>query len=134
MKTSATILLSQRSRLPVPCSIIPLERWSIHRQFCPLHFYYLCFVTPNCTGAVVDNGYKGHDPTMSKPNPLDSREVSKFKGRVHSHQECFNTRLKVLQALKQQFGLGEEKHGICFEAVCVICQYQLENGSPLFDV
>ena len=27
-----------------------------------------------------------------------------------------------------------DKHKICFEAVCVIVQFQLENGSPLFDV
>jgi hypothetical protein len=27
-----------------------------------------------------------------------------------------------------------EKHRFAFEAVCVICQYQLENGLPLLDV
>lgn len=85
--------------------------------------------------AVVDNGYKGKDPTMSKPNPLDSKEVRKFKGRARSRQECVNARLKNFQCLKQQFRhKTEEKHQACFEAVAVICQYQLENGSPLFDV
>lgn len=84
--------------------------------------------------AIVDNGYKGADPKMSKPNPLDSKAVRTFKGRARSRQECFNARLKNFQCLKQQFRHKEQKHQQCFEAVAVICQYQLENGSPLFDV
>jgi hypothetical protein len=84
--------------------------------------------------AIVDNGYKGEEPKYSKPNPLDSEGLRRFKGRVRSRQECFNSRLKAFQCLKQDFRHGEEKHKMCFEAVAVICQYQLENGSPLFDV
>lgn len=84
--------------------------------------------------AIVDNGYEGNDTRTSKPNPLDSAEVRKFKGRARSRQECFNSRLKNFKCLKEEFRHGEKKHAICFEAVVVICQYQLENGSPLFDI
>jgi hypothetical protein len=84
--------------------------------------------------AIVDNGYKGKDPKYSKPNPLDSAQLRKFKGRVRSRQECFNARLKVFKCLVDDFRSGQEKHKQCFEAVAVIGQYQLELGSPLFDV
>lgn len=89
---------------------------------------------PEGRRAIVDNGYKGKHESMSKPNPLDSKAVRQFKRRVRLRQECFNTRLKNFKCLKEEFRHGEEKHKICFEAVAVICQYQLENGSPLFDV
>lgn len=84
--------------------------------------------------AIVDNGYKGTDVKASKPNPLDSKELRKFKSRARSRQECFNSRIKTFKCLKDEFRHGESKHKICFEAVVVICQYQLEHGSPLFDV
>lgn len=89
---------------------------------------------PKGSRAIVDNGYKGKDPKYSKPNPLDSAALRNFKGRARSRQECFNSRLKAFQCLKQDFRSDEKKHKWCFEAVAVICQYQLENGSPLFDV
>jgi len=89
---------------------------------------------PKGRRAVVDNGYKGKDKKTSKPNPLDQPHVRKFKRQVRSRQECFNTRLKTFKCLKEQFCHGEEKHRVCFEATAVICQYQLKNGSPLFDV
>jgi hypothetical protein len=89
---------------------------------------------PRGKKAIVDNGYQGKDPKYSKPNPLDTKAVRKFKGRARSRQECFNTRLKNFHCLSENFRNGEAKHKSCFEAVAVICQYQLENGSPLFDV
>jgi hypothetical protein len=88
---------------------------------------------PEGKRAVVDNGYKGLDPKYSKPNPLDSPNLRHFKGRVRSRQECFNSRLKNFNCLEHNFRQGIQKHKVCFEAVAVICQYQLENGSPLFD-
>jgi hypothetical protein len=89
---------------------------------------------PKGKKAIVDNGYKGKNPQFSKPNPLDSKPLRNFKGRVRSRQECFNARLKTFKCLEHDFRHGEAKHKKCFEAVAVVCQYQLENGSPLFDV
>ena len=42
-------------------------------------------------------------------------------------------RLKTFKSISGKFrnGLGKHKD---FEAVCVIAQYQMENGSPLYDV
>jgi uncharacterized membrane protein len=59
--------------------------------------------------------------------------LRKFKSRAQSHHESFYAQLKVFWCLDVRFCHGIEKHKIAFEAVCVICQYQLENGSPLFD-
>jgi hypothetical protein len=89
---------------------------------------------PEGKRAIVDNGYKGKDPKYSKPNSVDSPALRNFKGRARSRQECFNSRLKNFHCLSENFRHGEEKHKVCFEAIAVIGQYQLELGSPLFDV
>lgn len=83
---------------------------------------------------VGDNGYRGEPNALSTPNSQDPPELRKFKSRARARQESFNARIKVFQCLDQRFRHGIKKHKICFEAVCVIVQYQLENGSPLFDV
>jgi hypothetical protein len=83
---------------------------------------------------IGDNGYRGEPKTISTPNSHDTPALRKFKGRARARQETFNARIKTFACLSEQFrnGLGRQK--IVFEAVCVICQYQMENGSPLFDV
>jgi hypothetical protein len=48
--------------------------------------------------------------------------------------ETFNGRLKNFSVLAEKFSHGHEKHKCIFEAVCVITQYEIENGHPLFDV
>lgn len=83
---------------------------------------------------VGDNGYRGEPNALSTPNLQDPPELRKFKSRARARQESFNARIKVFQCLDQRFRHRIKKHKICFEAVCVIVQYQLENGSPLFDV
>ena len=84
---------------------------------------------------IGDNGYRGEPGIISTPNNRhDTLEVRKFKSRARARHESFNARIKIFQCLNARFRHGIEKHQICFEAVCVICQYQLENGSPLFDV
>ena len=84
--------------------------------------------------AVVDNGHKSKYPAVSKQNPLNSIKVRKFKGRVWSQQEWFNGCLKNFGCLWQQFCHDKAKHKMCSEAAAVICQHQLENELPLFDV
>ena len=56
------------------------------------------------------------------------------QSRARARHETFNGRIKNFGCLDDRFRHGMEKHKICFEAVCVIVQYQLENGSPLFDI
>jgi len=84
--------------------------------------------------ALGDNGHRGEDAIIGTPNVYDEAELRKFKSRARSLHEPFNARLKAFRCLDVRFRHGIEKHKIVFEAVCVICQYQLENGSPLFDV
>jgi hypothetical protein len=92
---------------------------------------------PEGKKAVVDLGYKGEAllPKVSKGNSHDSDEVRKLKGRARARHESFNGRLKNFRVLSQRFRHKDmAKHKICFEAVTVICIYQMENGSPLYDV
>jgi len=87
---------------------------------------------PNGKRAIADRGYQGEKEKCSTPNRHDTPEVRKFKGRVRARHESFNARLKNFKCLDVNFRHGIEKHKAAFEAVCVICQFQLENGLPLF--
>lgn len=91
---------------------------------------------PEGKRAIADRGYHSHKDlnVISTPNSRDPREVSKFKSRARARHESFNGRIKTFKCLSENFRHELEKHRVVFEAVCVICQYQMENGSPLFDV
>jgi hypothetical protein len=45
-----------------------------------------------------------------------------------------NDRLNNFKILQDKFWHGIKCHGIAFEAVAVIIQYQINNGAPIFDV
>lgn len=83
---------------------------------------------------IADNGYQGEKLVVSTPNAHDPHALRKFKSRARARHESFNGKLKKFRCLDERFRHGINKHKIVFEAICVICQYQLENGSPLFDV
>jgi hypothetical protein len=85
----------------------------------------------------VDRGYKSSkldEGMLSPPCALDSKELNNFKSRARLRQETFNGRLKFFDALGQTFRHGIDKHKLVLEAVCVIVQYQMDNGRPLFAV
>jgi hypothetical protein len=82
-----------------------------------------------------DGGYQGHEARCSTPNSIDSRAVSKFKSRALKRQEKFNGFTKRYDCLSGRFRHDPEKFCLCFEAVCVMCQYQLDVGQDyLFDI
>ena len=83
---------------------------------------------------VADAGYRGQVGKLSLSTTMDTEEVRRFKSRAKARQESFNSRLKQFKCLDNRFRHKLLKHKICFEAVCVICQYQLENGHPLYDL
>jgi DDE superfamily endonuclease len=85
---------------------------------------------------VTDRGYRGEDVgrTVSMRNPQDSQALKDFKRRVRARHESFNARLKRFKILEDRFRHGVHRHKAVFEAVCVIAQYDMENGHPLFDV
>jgi hypothetical protein len=84
--------------------------------------------------AIGDGGYQGHQETIIAPNSHDSRDVRIFKSRALLRHEKFNGLTKNFDCLSRRFRHGDDRFKICFEAICVICQYQIENDSPLFDI
>ena len=87
---------------------------------------------------MADRGYQSSWPDeqmFALPRPeVDSSELTKFKTRARTRHESFNGRLKFFGCLNQTFHHSWEKHQLVFEAVCVTIQYQMENGSPIFDI
>ena len=117
--------------------------------------------TPINKKGIADKGYQGEKDILCTPNSQDTAELRKFKvsaamsrrlpfavpeihivspilyhhqTRARARHETFNARIKNFACLDARFRHGMSKHKICFEAVCVIVQYQLENGAPLFDL
>jgi hypothetical protein len=83
--------------------------------------------------AIGDRGYSG-EPLCSVRSRFDTPEVREFKRRVRARHEIINARIKAYHALDTRFRHGMVKHKIMFEAVCVLVQYDMEHGHPLFDV
>jgi hypothetical protein len=83
---------------------------------------------------IGDGGYRGHPSELSTPNSHDSKEANKFKSRALKRHEKFNGLTKIFDCLSGRFRHSVDRFKNCFEAVCVICQYQMENGSPLYDI
>jgi hypothetical protein len=88
--------------------------------------------------AVADGGYNGVEGGgVSTPNKQDTAATREYKRRVRARHESINARVKNFGILSQTFRHKIDrldKHQTAFEAVCVIVQYQMENGSPLFEV
>jgi hypothetical protein len=84
--------------------------------------------------AIGDGGYKGHTEVISTPNRHNSEQVKKFKSRALKRQEKCNGMTKNFDCLSGWFRHSADRFANCFEAVCVICQYQIENNRPLYDV
>ena len=55
-----------------------------------------------------------------------------YHGFVRARHESFCSRIKLFSALDRPFRHGARKHKAVFEAVCVIVQYDMENGRPLW--
>ena len=69
------------------------------------------------------------------PSSADPAELRRFKSRARARHESFNGRLKFFRFLKDIYnGTDMEKHGEAFRAICVIVQYQMDNGSPIFEI
>ena len=83
---------------------------------------------------VGDEGYMGEDEQVSTRNPFDSPELRNFKRRAKARHETFNGRIKNFKILDERFRHGVAKHQAVFEAVCVLVQYDMDNGHPMFDI
>jgi len=61
---------------------------------------------------------------------LDSDEVKQFKKEARARHENFNKRLKDYKCLKNTFIHGIEKEQVCFNAVVVMVQHEIEDNGP----
>ena len=93
---------------------------------------------PEGKKAIVDKAYCGEkNNKAAPPSEYDSKELRTFKNRVRARHENFNARLKAFKILSTTFRITQnrkEKHKVVFESVCILCQYDLENGHPLWEV
>ena len=83
---------------------------------------------------IADGGYKSKNSVLSTPNYDDSKELANFKSRARLRQEIFNGHLKFFSILSNAFRHSIDQHKLALEAVCVTVQYQMDCGSPMFDV
>jgi hypothetical protein len=80
-----------------------------------------------------DKGYRGEPEIISTPNSHDPVKPREFISRARARHETFNGCVKKFRCLSERFHHhSDENHKIVFEAVCVICKYQLETDSSLF--
>ena len=91
---------------------------------------------------LADSGYPGEHSKVSLRRHTDTPAVYNFKNRALARHESFNSSIKKFKALEERFRHRGPKNGprginfhkAVFEAVCVIVQYEMDNGHPLFDV
>jgi len=88
--------------------------------------------------AIGDEGYRGEPSKVSTRNQFSSDEFKHFTNRVRARHETVNSRLKSFGILNQVFrtkgSSRMETHKSAFEACCVIVQYEIDNGNPMFKV
>ena len=95
---------------------------------------------PKGKKAVADSGYEGMPEKVTITRHGQSKELKQFLGRVKNRQESMHTQLKLFNCLYHCFRHGKstqdkmDLHKMCVESVLVIVQYDVENGSPIFDV
>jgi len=92
-------------------------------------------MVPDGKKVIVDGGYgDSKDPKLSRPNAHDPPELRKFKGRARARQESFHGRMKRFDSIVHVFRSNRDKHRSCFEAIAVICCYEMEVDTPLMHV
>jgi hypothetical protein len=91
---------------------------------------------PKGKRVIADRSYSGEASICSSWNPMDSKELKEMKNRASAKHEVFNGRLKDF-GMDHRFRSNWDslnKHKCVFEACCVLQQYDVEDGHPLFEV
>ena len=83
---------------------------------------------------IADGGYSGHSAQLSTPNGHDSKVVKTFKGRALKRHEKFNGLIKAFDSMSGRFRHSVEKFAMSFEAICALCQFQVECNAPLHEM
>ena len=81
---------------------------------------------------IADGAYEG-GKKLALPKNADKKELKKFKSRARCRHESVNGRLCKFNIVDHRFRHSMQMQKIAFEAVVVVVQYQLDDGSPLFD-
>ena len=80
----------------------------------------------------ADFGYRG-EKCLKTPADHGNNELRKIqKLHVHSRQEHVNKRFKQFNCLKHVWRHERHLHIFAFDAIAVITQLEIENGSPLW--
>lgn len=86
---------------------------------------------PDGKFGIADGCYEG-GKKLALPCNGDSKELKKFKSRARCRHESVNGRMCKFNAIGHCFRHSIQKQKITFEAVAVLVQYHLDDGSPLF--
>ena len=88
-------------------------------------------MAPGGEVGIADKEYQGEPKFLETLSSNDRETLKMFKRRACARQQKFNARIKCFGSLSREFDGedGFDKHQLCFEAVVVICQYQLETGT-----
>ena len=91
---------------------------------------------------ILDRGHRSSKPDevnmLATPQLADNPELHQFESRVRCRTETVMGRIKNFKCTSDMFRHGnerlEEKHEWAFKAVVVTVQYQIDNGSHLYQV
>ena len=82
----------------------------------------------------ADGGYNGEPYYIKCPNDASSRNQRYIKTVARSRHETTNKRFKIFEILKIRFRHSMLQHSMCFRAVAVITQLNIEHGAPLYSL
>lgn len=126
-------VVSIRGPFPASMHDITIFRGGKKDEF-PKDPQALIFKIKDTQRVVGDSGYEGEPDKVGITRQGDSKEAKAFKARAKSRHESFNSRLKAFQILDLPFRHGFDKHQTAFDSVCILCQYDIENGHGLMEM
>ena len=87
-----------------------------------------------CGDRAMNTGKANEQGMFSTPNEGDPETLKKYKTQMRMRQETFFGRMKKYRICTEAFQYSRQRHRLVIYAICVILQYQMENGSPLYSV
>lgn len=84
--------------------------------------------------ACADDGYRGEPDILTTPDAGFSSKFRRQMKNARARHENVNARFKNWKVMKHQFRHPLHFHTICFHAVVVLTQLDIEHGSPLSQV
>ena len=90
---------------------------------------------PDGKKGIGDSGYEGEPEKLTIHRDSHSKNLTNFINRVRARHENFNARIKNFCILSDRFRSNKKvEHKLAFEAICILVQYDMENGHPLMEV